>query len=299
MRSQLLLILGIVAPLLVLAQSKNLSGRILENANAKAIEFAQIFIPKTAIGTISDEKGNFTLSIPDNISADSFSIFVLGYKSRTLSIVDFQSSTDKNIGLVADTYSGAEVEITAKGCQNMKVINWGTTSNTGPGLFSASLGSQVAMYFPNSKSKSGYIKKVSFFISSDGIPDTKFRVRIYYADGENAAPKSDLLVHNIVAHAEAGNEWVNIDVSSYNLEVPSDGFFVAMEWLPENSPKAEYGVGHIRGQVLCAMLESKKTDDLTWSCDFLSGNWNQHQKMKNQKNTIHPMIRAEVSICPK
>ena len=72
-----------------------------------------------------------------------------------------------------------------------------------------------------------------------------------------------------------------------------------MEWLPENSPKAEYGVGHIRGQVLCAMLESKKTDDLTWSCDFLSGNWNQHQKMKNQKNTIHTMIRAEVSICPK
>lgn len=298
MKVPILLILLLLDTSFIFAQSKNLKGQVLDAQDDKPIEFAQIFIPQTTIGTISDELGRFLLEIPENISADSIAIFVLGYQRQTLSAIDFGRSANKTIRLFQDTYRTSEVEVVSKHCKKMKTKDWGTNSNSGPGLFSANLGTQIAVYFSNSQQKAGYIKNIAYYIGSDGIPDTKFRVRMYHADGKDGAPGSDLLIENVVVHAKNGEEWVNINIAKYGLEVPPDGFFVAMEWLPENSPKAEYGVGHIRGQVLCAVLESRKSDDITWSCDFLSGEWKKHSKSAEQNNTISAMIRAKVALCP-
>ncbi len=277
-----------------------LQGEVLDAQNRQPIEFCQVFFLGSAVGTISDEQGRFRLELSstNNALQDSFTVSVLGYEKAILSLSDFQKLQYPQIFLKPVEYKGSEIEVVSKHCKKMKNTDWGVIAKDGLGLFSAGLGAQIARFFPNTKGNAGYIKQLYYFIGEDGVPDTKFRVHIYRADGLDGAPGTELLPENLIVHAQKGKEWVKIEVAKYGIEVPLEGFFLAMEWLPDNSTKATYGQGNIMGQVLCAVLESKQSENLTWSCDFMSNQWKQHLKNPEQKQSISPMIRCRVALCP-
>lgn len=290
-----LIILLLLIPLFSLAQ--NFQGQVFDAKTQEALEFVQVFLPNTSIGTISDIEGKFKLEIPDNIQADSFIVFVLGYEQQKRSIQEFIKG-DQKVLLQSTAYEINEVEVISKRCKKIKKKIWGPKSKKGLGFFYVALGAQIAVYIPNEKQKIGYLESVRYYISEEGIPDTKFRVRVYATDGKNGGPGSDLLHENLLLQGNRGAEWIELSMKDYNIELPKDGLFVAMEWLPENSPRAKYGAGQITGQVLGGILTSKKDVDVTWSKDFLSGKWKQHRKNKEQGNTISALINAQVALCP-
>jgi hypothetical protein len=287
----------LLLPFINLAKAQTFQGQVVDAQSKKPLEFVQVYIPQTTVGTISDMDGKFSIGIPGNIEADSFTVFVLGYEQQSLPIKAFQEA-NKQVFLKSTAYQMNEVEVISKGCKKIKKKIWGPNAKKGLGFFYVALGAQIAVYIPNDKQKVGYLESVRYYIAQEGIPDTKFRVRVYAADGKDGGPGTDLLHENILLQASQGEEWIELNMTDYNIELPEDGLYVAMEWLPENSPRARYGTGQIRGQVLGGILTSKKKEEVTWSKDFLSGKWKQHQKNKDQENTISPLINVRVGLCP-
>ena len=76
----------------------------------------------------------------------------------------------------------------------------------------------------------------------------KVRLRIYKlgSEGNNL---SDLLHNNIMVVAPRKGGWTTIDIEKYQLELPREGFIVAIEWLPtvyDNPEDKKYKIDHLQ-----------------------------------------------------
>ncbi len=63
-RRQLLTLLLLLLPVLGFAQNKVVTGRVVDETTGEALPFVTIFITNTTIGTTTDDKGRFSLSLP-------------------------------------------------------------------------------------------------------------------------------------------------------------------------------------------------------------------------------------------
>ena len=73
------------------------------------------------------------------------------------------------------------------------------------------------------------IKSIKYYITSAGIPTTQFKVNIYSLN-QDGTPDTSILSSTVTGQATSGDTWVEIDMTSYNVEVSSD-FLISMEWL--------------------------------------------------------------------
>mgnify|MGYP002641070282 CR=1 FL=1 len=73
------------------------------------------------------------------------------------------------------------------------------------------------------------LRKVRFFISRYGKPWTEFEVRLYAING--SIPGFRLDSGGIIGAGKMGSEWVEIDLSAYEIEEIEGEFFVSMYWL--------------------------------------------------------------------
>ena len=119
-------------------------------------------------------------------------------------------------------------------------------------------------------------------------------MRLYAADGPAQAPGTDLLNESVVVAASAGNQWLTVDLSTYNIPAPEAGFFVAMEWIIDASKcsaKSSSGNSLPCGQVLSPTFEFDES--LTWS--YLLGKGWKPVVLTNQEGAYYnALMKAEV-----
>lgn len=109
-----------------------------------------------------------------------------------------------------------------------------------------------------------------------------FRVRLYAADGPDGAPGTDLLTTSVLT-AAPGKGWHEVDLLRHQIQVPTAGFYVAMEWLytddafgctytHHNPETKEKKSGYAYGQTLGGYLDL--SPPVTW---YLSGGYTWQQ----------------------
>jgi hypothetical protein len=64
----------------------DLSGRLIDHLTQKPIEYAAIGLEEAAIGTITNQNGEFRLTIPDSLSRQSILFSHIGYLSKKMAI---------------------------------------------------------------------------------------------------------------------------------------------------------------------------------------------------------------------
>ena len=90
------------------------------------------------------------------------------------------------------------------------------------------LGSQAGTVF-TPKFYPSVLSKVRYFVGMNGIPATKFRVRVFGGTISSGPVESkDLLSTEVTATPPFGNKWVEIDLSDQNIVITSGDFFVTM-----------------------------------------------------------------------
>jgi hypothetical protein len=89
-------------------------GTLKDSVNNIPIDYANIGIAHKNIGTISDDKGLFKLSIPKSFINDTITFSRIGYATKHLSINELLSQSNNTIVLKPKISTIREVNISSK-----------------------------------------------------------------------------------------------------------------------------------------------------------------------------------------
>lgn len=102
---------ALLMPAALAAQERVVTGRVTDAATGQPIPFAQIGIPGTATGTVSDQDGTFRLSsVPQGTV--TFRVQNLGYRTKQVTLPEGQNSLD--ITLATDYLNVEEIVVTGR-----------------------------------------------------------------------------------------------------------------------------------------------------------------------------------------
>ena len=281
----------LLLPALSWAQENRITGRVVDAKTKDPVPFASIGLREEGTGALTNEYGYFQLAGLEKTSQDSMIVMTLGYE-RSAVFIKRGSTEDLIVELKKREIKLDNVTVTSKGVKNLSLGS--KSNNPGEGMIQGLPGSQYAFFVKNDKQKKlGNVRTVSFYIGENGFPREPFRVRLYTADGNYNSPNTDMLVENVVVSAARGGEWFTVDLSSYNVPAPAEGFYVAMEWIV--SGDKFYTTNFMDsytpyGQILRPTFEFK--DSRTWNYTIGRG-WSLIT-LANGNSRYNAMIRAEV-----
>ncbi|AMM51642.1 hypothetical protein TH61_11295 [Rufibacter sp. DG15C] len=237
-----------VSPLSVFTQQAStvtLSGTILDADTQKPIAYASVGVLNEAIGTISSDKGTFTLTIPSNQKDKTLRVSAIGFEAQELKIQELLSGgTSLKITLKAQPVELAEVQVKAK--------NWKTKElggNAGPfTLFhhafvnstlplTQNLGKEVGLYI-GTENKATFLSKLNFCLTTNQFDEVKFRVNLYAVQA--GQPTQSLTPQDIIITVKNKQRgWIQADLEPYNLYLNQD-FVISLEWI-DCQPKQQTG----------------------------------------------------------
>jgi hypothetical protein len=286
------------------AQNLTIEGTIISKDNKEPLPYASIEIKSLKTGTYSNEKGDFSISIPEKNHEDTMEISSLGYEKKIIRISELRIPGINKIELKNKVFSFKEVVIKPV---KTKTFLIGPTDKK-PWRYQVAniIGGQYGRYFVNNSRKQGIVKTVSYYIYNLGHTNTPFRVRIYSADFQNNRPGEDLLKENVIVTNNNGPGWFKVDLTKYRIQFPENGCYIMMEWIDsgdqyfydwEATIKSKDGksekkeLRRMYGQTLVNLI--KQPDQGFWA-KGLGTTWNHWNAY--YKGYCNVMINAEVAI---
>jgi len=100
-----------------------LTGKVLEKESREPIEFANIGVENTFIGTASNLDGFFELRIPDQVDAEFLYVSAIGYGKLRLSIEELKKLDFINLEMIKQTYYIEDVHIEAQSREAYGILN--------------------------------------------------------------------------------------------------------------------------------------------------------------------------------
>lgn len=142
--------------------------------NNDPIEFVNIGISAKGVGTVCDDKGFFTLHIPNSLMHDSISFSHINYDRKTISLSQLHPKSMNNIVLESRSISLPELIVIPR----KQKLKWTRKGVRVPGYAeSTNLGEEMGVYL-NMKEKS-IITKCKFTINSCTYDSVVYRLNFY------------------------------------------------------------------------------------------------------------------------
>jgi hypothetical protein len=212
-----------------------LSGQIFDETTGESIPYTTIEIFEKEIGTAANSNGIFSLQLPNDFINQTLSISALGYSKKEIQINNEFDIKNCSIYLEPQIYTLPEFTFRDLSGQTEQLGNIPVDKEFGGIFLGSSIGKQVAVYMKTQTNYPAIIKSVSFHIEKKAWgfkrANTPFRIRIYEYDTIINGPGKDLLTEGLIVSGPKKGGWFTVDVSSYQIPVPANGFFVAMEWI--------------------------------------------------------------------
>jgi hypothetical protein len=176
----------------------------------------------------TDEDGKVTIHYKNYALSDSMLVTCIGYKNYKANI----SNLIDAIYLDPIDYKLNEVLIKPKKIKHTKLGNLALATIRSSQI---SFGCQKVLFIPN-EGISGKISTIRYYMHDFSNKEFKFRpfkVRIYEPDSITGKVGNDILKNEIIAvlPRSEGN-WVEINISQFNIMMPDNGVFIGLEVLP-------------------------------------------------------------------
>ena len=209
-----------------LIAQKRIYGLVINSESKSPIEFVNIGIVNTTVGTASFEDGTFEIEIPNEYLGKRLTFSAIGYKVKTIDV-----SSNENIDIKLEPESTVLSEVRILSTTKSKSATWGSKPldvNTGVTVSSIHGGGAFATYVPIQQSTM-FINKIKVYIEDNELEEFRLRCRIKEVDEDNR-PGDDLLSYNVIATSAVESGWVTIDLSEYNFYTSTD-FYLVFEWI--------------------------------------------------------------------
>lgn len=263
MKKLILLFTGVfllLLPLLGRAQEYRIGGRVVDAKTKEPVPFAILSLQRQGTHGLTNEKGYFQLLGSGAYAQDSLLFMLLGFSRRAL-LVERGKAEDLLVELAPQTI-GPFISCPVK----PHVVEPASKDE----IIEGAPNSQYAFFISNeNRRQSRKMRTVSFYIGDNGLPMKAFCIRIYKADGKNHSPHSLLLKERVFLTVPRSGEWYNRDLSRYNIVVPQEGYFVALEFGESASalPQPDMDKYIPSGQMMWPACDLKKKYSWSYSLE--------------------------------
>ena len=213
------------------AQEVLFEGKVYDYRTKEVIPYVNLSFLNTLKGTSTDEEGHFFMDLPEPFLEKQVHISSLGYNDTIVKARQIYDA--KRFDLVEQSFELDEVVVT-ENFGNIDVLNPISSYSLTSGFSSSSTPWIVALYFPNLGANKKYIDKLTVFLKKNenfNRESAKFRIRIYDVDGNTKKPGKDLLLKSIVLEHQVEKEFVSLNLTDFNIEMPRNGIYIGLEWL--------------------------------------------------------------------
>jgi len=276
-----------------------LKGQIIDSETKATIQHVNIWVVNENIGTTSNEKGEFELSV-DGSKIIIFS--AIGFETKKIASDSIKSILElKPMVTELEEVVIQSKKLTQKltiGKFKKSKINFYFSCGTKPWI--------TARYFEDTEvyDKTSFLNKIRLLTNSD-VKGSKFNIRLY-AVNKKGEPEGYIYDENIIGIAKKGKTITEIDLSDLNIKYPKEGFFIAIEWLiiESNKYEANYSMQNSKKKIEKVSYEPAigtipaETDENSWI--FSQGKW--RKVWKNNNGTLkrykdkYSMIAIELTL---
>lgn len=230
---------------------KTILGIILDQSTQKPIPYANIGIPGSNIGTISNMDGTFDLLVPDKYLEDTLMVSALGYEFKKIPIHQLIQETYGVIYLTPNEKLLDEVIITGKRTKN-RVFELGNNQSRGGVIENDTTYSGRSMALLIENSGPGfqkdfvfpvYLESARLKIFRNNLSAVKFRLRVNELDKTTGKPGMDLLQESLVVESDLKNGWLEFDLSNFNFLV-NEPFFITFEQITDRNDRKAIADGY-------------------------------------------------------
>ena len=216
----------------VYSQSFSWEGKILEEKTNQPIEYAHVIVHTNGskLYFISDNKGFVSISYSKSTIKDSIIISHLSYNTVLLNPKELKNK--KTLILSTKTLLLNEVEINPVKEENIIIgAKLPTFSLYDVPIFWER---KRVVYFPSAMYEKGILEKIEFSFKNSDIFSDKgdtigrklpVMLKIYARDTVNNIPGEEILKDTIILFPQKRDEKMQIDISAYEIVLPSEGFY--------------------------------------------------------------------------
>jgi hypothetical protein len=228
------------------AQARDVSGRVINRKTNEPIAYANIGIPGTPYGTISDPDGSFLLRLPSDHEQDSIIFSALGF-ARIKFVATFFSGPGKVVAMDEVATRLKEVIVTNKPPEFFEMgnnrFNGGVleTDTAYAGGATSLLISPTSDDAKRGFSYPAYVEKAKLRILKNNLGEMKFRVRLNDV-AQDGTPGKDFLEESIVVTSGMRKGWLEFDLSTTGIVVDKP-FFVTFEQILDRQDRAFIATG--------------------------------------------------------
>ena len=250
---------------------------IKNSVTFETIPYVSISLENGEGSFTSDENGFF--QIPNNKKSKSLIFDALGYEQLQIDIDKIKSSillTQKVIALNEVVIKKLKKTIKKIGSTKSKGIYWVhdlTDDELKPCI--------IAKYFDlKSDNDNVLLKSIKIKTSSPSLkPLINFRI---YSKGKDGKPDETLYNENILCAVKEGDHTTKMDVYNLDIQVPKDGFFVALEILITDKNKQEIkyvykNVEHVH-KFYYPLIKMNQTETYTDTWFNIGKDWQKYNK---------------------
>ena len=224
------------------AQRVLLTGQLQDQRTHRPIPFVSIGIKGRNAGTVADEKGYFSLRIPDALAGDSLTFSAIGYQAQVFLITQLAFAQQHTVLLREKSTELQEVVVRAQATKTRRI---GTTTHN-PLLWGNVQQKETqdmvefAKFIPLANTLSEVLR-AHIFLRRPTVDTVTFRLNFYRAAADRPADR--LVERTILVRTAIRNGWLTIDLAPYALILQTD-FYLGFEFLPDKQlpvPAFSYG----------------------------------------------------------
>ncbi|WP_299338366.1 carboxypeptidase-like regulatory domain-containing protein [uncultured Psychroserpens sp.] len=208
------------------AQITPFEGKLLDYYNNEPVAFAHIKFKNSSTGVSTTNDGNFKLVIDNALLKSKVHISCLSYKDTLVNaselqnkIFHLQPKAEILDEVIVEKYESKEISFgSTKGKRTNRHLHRRDTI-------------MIAQFINGNKIDStyNYLKTVTLKFTNKIITPSQARIRIFDRNEVTGAPENDLLSESVIITITRNQKIYDIDFSEFVIEVPKDGFFVAIE----------------------------------------------------------------------
>jgi hypothetical protein len=217
----------------IYAQESTLSGQLKNAQNNEKLDYVNIGIANKNCGTVSDEKGNFSLKLNEKVNPNDTIVFShIGFITKKI-LVSQLKATENSIEMIPSENTLKEVVVSFK---KPKPKQFGRSSK-GLSLmhfnFFSAFDKTVDDYLSRERGMEFHIKKdFNFNITSNDFKSVKFRLNFYKI--ENGMPSKILIEKDILFEVKDNKLGLfTLDLKPYDIYLDKEmgDIAVTIQWI--------------------------------------------------------------------